>query len=139
MADIIAQITNQVLVPILLAFLTALAGIAIAKINAWGTVMKARARDELVRRLIDQVTDAASAVTAGLKQEIVDDLKAAADGGKLTADQIAEIQAKALARIKLLLGRETLELLQSITPSVDDYLKQKIEEQVVQLKSLLHE
>ena len=135
--QVMSKIATEVLVPALIALLTVLAGLMVDLIRTWAASIKARAMNETISRIIGQVTDAASAVVAALQQEVVDDLKAKSADGCLTAEEIADIRDMAMKRLKAILGQETTQALEAIVPDVEAYLRAKIEEQVVQLKSVL--
>ena len=134
----------SVLLPIFLVAVSLLAKFGIDALRVWLDSIKQRLAKSLEKEdaeiaglILDQVTELADGIVAYLEQRYVDPWKQDAQNGKLTALQVNEIQSMALGLLKGSLAPGIVERLRTVTPDVEEYLKRKLEERLVDLKTRL--
>lgn len=108
------------LMPVLVLAVTALIGLAAAYVRErWQTAKKSRTVDELEAM--------AKGTVVALQQQIVDDLKAANEDGKLTEAEKAEIQRRAMLLLQRQITEGQRKVLAGLTADISTWLEQRLE------------
>jgi len=128
------------------AALEALAPLLVALVSwaAWqgSRLISTKIDSERARVVLERLNHAAFSVVASLQQSVVDGLKAAAEDGKLTPEEIAEIKERALDEVIRHLGGEkgAAKHAASLGLEMEDFehvIETRIEAEVQQNKSTL--
>jgi hypothetical protein len=115
---------------LLLAVLGVLvAGLKFAKVylEAKTTELQTKIGNQAVNDVIDTVEDSIWTVVMQLAQETVDDLKAKASDGKLTAKEIEMLRQTAKNRAIKLMGQETYDVFKDLVADADAWMLSKID------------
>jgi hypothetical protein len=96
-----------------------------------------RFNNEALQAAIADAEKTAAAVVANLQQDLVDGWKKAAEDGKLTPDEILQLNKKALADFMTQAAKGTVDVLQKNKPNLEDYLLGLIRDQLATLKTKL--
>jgi alkyl hydroperoxide reductase subunit AhpF len=123
----------QVLVPVLA---TAVGTMLIAFANSASTYMKKKTESNLLNDYIAILCDTVVDVVQGLNQTTVQQIKDAAEDGKLTSDEIATINAQAIETVKSIVGVKGISILQLAFEDIDTLIANKIERAVVDCKNM---
>lgn len=125
---------SQAFVILFTALATAVAGVITAlstKLISWLTARtKSNEFDRYLRLLNETVVD----VVMGLNQTIVDRLKAAAQDGKLTKEEIEDISGTAKNTILEILGENAVLVLSEVFDDLESLIASKIERVVMEVK-----
>ena len=133
--DFINQLLTY-LYPILIVLIQV--GICITIVGFVGYILKVLKSKgiDLINNDLIKVEDVVVKVVKYLNQTVVDGMKEASDDGKLTDEQISEIQSKALDLIYKLLDSNTIKsLISKYGENYTDYIKVLIENSVVDVKN----
>jgi len=127
----VLTIIIQVLVPVLA---TALGTVLIALANNASSYLKQRTNSNILKRYISLLDSVVVDVVRGLNQSTVEAIKAAAEDGKLTKEEITMISAQALESVKNILGVRGIEVLRLVFEDLDALIATKIERAVGEAK-----
>jgi len=125
---------DRILTEVLIV-LVPLLGLALTAAISYGAAyLRERYKWTRETRTLDAVEDAARDTVLGLQQTIVDELKAAAEDGKLTPGEKVEIKRLAVEKLqeKLTYGQRVI--LSAITADVNGWLSDLIERTLVEHK-----
>lgn len=115
------------LMPVLVLVVTALIGLAAAYVRErWQAAKRSRTVDELEAM--------AKGTVVALQQQIVDDLKAANEGGKLTEAEKAEIQRRAMLLLQSQITEGQRKVLAGLTADISTWLEQRLEDALAEHK-----
>jgi ABC-type sulfate transport system substrate-binding protein len=121
------------LLPVLVTIIGALGSLALVYVKvliAKGRKQIASLQNEEDRKFALDVLDGAESCieTAVIttNQELVDDLKAAAEDGKLTPEEMDKAFNKTYSHAKSLMGQELREEVKKLVPDFEDWLRSKI-------------
>jgi len=101
-------------VVIVTAILGAIWGILKVKLQS---TINEKVKDDRVREVLDFLLDRADTVVTGLQQELADDLKKAAEDGKLTDEEKDELKHKAIDLLINSLTPSQAKLLETLNPT----------------------
>lgn len=133
--DFINQLLTY-LYPILIVLIQV--GICIVIVGLVGYILKVLKSKgiDLINNDLIKVEDVVVKVVKYLNQTVVDGMKEASDDGKLTDEQISDIQSKALDLIYKLLDSNAIKsLISKYGENYTDYIKVLIENSVVDVKN----
>jgi hypothetical protein len=117
------------LAPLLLALLTLASAYAAKLINA-------KVRNEYARGALLRLNDAVATVVRETQQTTIEDLKAASEDGRIDPEELEEIQANSLQRVRVYLGKRGVSELERVfdRDAIEEAIKAKIEAAVLDLK-----
>lgn len=101
-------------------------------------MLKEKVKHDELKALIDRVQNTATIVVQSLNQTMVDDLKAAAEDGKLTQEEKTRIKDSALMSLLNTLNDQGKELLKETFGDLNEYLTKLIESKVGEAKKGLN-
>ena len=127
-------ITNLVTV-FLIPVAGALAGFIVKWLNAKAENLKTMTNNEKVNHYIDILNETVCDVVVSLNASTVEKLKAAAADGKLTPEEIAEIQDDAITRVVDIIGPTGIEVLGQAFDDLDTMIASKIDRWVEEVKA----
>jgi hypothetical protein len=109
-----------------------ISGIKFAKayIDAKTAEIASKIKDTNIKNAITSAEDCVSTVVLEMAQTVVDDLKSKSADGKLTPDEIKQIQADALAKIEKLVSSDVFNTIDTIFGDAEAWIKSKIEAEV---------
>jgi len=124
----------SVLLPILLALITAAGTLALYGIK----ILTAKAKAKLdsitdendrkyTRDILKQAEDFISTAVIETNQTIVDNLKRANEDGKLTPEEISQAFGSTATKVQELMGEDFKEALSEVIPNTEAWIKSKIE------------
>lgn len=91
-------------------------------------------KDQNVKNAISSAEDCITTVVLKFSQTVVDDLKAKSADGKLTADEIKQIQQNSLAEVEKLISSDIFNTIDTVFGDAESWIKCKIEAEVKKLK-----
>lgn len=97
--------------------------------------LKGKTKNEAIQSALSEAEKIADQTVLGLKQTLVDGLKAAHADGKLTAEEITTVSGKALSLFVDSVSVKTIETLDANIEDVEGYIKNLIESRIAKLKS----
>jgi len=115
------------LAPIVAGLIATLISVGLVRLNAW---LKAKGNLESLA----VATDVVAATVSELSATVVKDIKAAAEDGKLTPQEAAEIKMSAVARVKQQLPKGVIKASTVMVGNFDAYVRGKIEQEVAAAK-----
>ncbi|MCX5909958.1 MAG: hypothetical protein NTY64_22980 [Deltaproteobacteria bacterium] len=119
----------------LLPQLLPLLGIILAVLATWGiAILKTKIGNDFAKTALDQVDQVTTAVVGHISQTLADGMKTVASDGKLTEAQKIQLKATAIGEIQNLLSTEVKGAAEKAVTSLQAYIAQKIEEQVLAQK-----
>lgn len=130
MYDILIRIISEGVVPLVIAGFGILGGQVLFR-------LKSKLKNENIKMALDQIAKITKAVVLNLNQTVVANIKSKSDDGKLTAEDIRDVKAKAITLIKAQAQNEFLDLLEKNTIDVDSLLDSSIEASVFESKTVL--
>jgi len=106
---------------------------AVAEAARW---IRSRVRNEYAQGALLRLNDAVATAARELAQTTVADLKAAAQDGKLTEEEVEELRAKAAANTRAYLGKKGVAELERVVGAkeIEAFIQAKIEAAVHDLK-----
>lgn len=112
-----------IIIPAATTAITILVGWGIHELRKY---VKKKTGNETVMFAFDRLADLTQTTVAELNQTF----KRASEDGKLTADEIKEIQYTAISRVKSQIPTDVKDILDKATGDLDKWVKSKIEEAV---------
>lgn len=134
--DIINILIQTGLFGVLLGLVLSGIKFAQAFIDAKTAEIISRIKDTNIKNAVISAEDCVSTVVLEMSQTVVDDLKSKSADGKLTADEIKQIQEDALAKIEELVSSDVYNTLNTIFGDAEAWIKSKIEAEVKKTKLL---
>lgn len=124
----------QILVQLLIAVLTAFAGLAVYGLKMVVNWLKIKIENALdvtdkvyADKILSIALDAIETAVVETNQTYVDNLKQAKEDGKLTKEEISQAMQMSYSKAKQLMGDKIYEALKDIIPNVNDWITAKIE------------
>jgi len=127
----------EALIPILVAFLTALIGYAIAFLKKKTELIKDEQLRNIIQRALDEANEVADQAILATQQKFVDNIKKAREDGKLTKEEAKEAMDMAISYFKTHITDENLKILEKLYIDVDKWLEDFLEAKLGQLKYVL--
>ena len=127
----------EALIPILVAFLTALIGYAIAFLKKKTELIKDEQLRNIIQRALDEANEVADQAILATQQKFVDNIKKAREDGKLTKEEAKEAMDMAISYFKTHITDESLKILEELYIDVDKWLEDFLEAKLGQLKYVL--
>jgi hypothetical protein len=112
----------------------ALATFIVKWVNAQAEQIKAKTNQEKINHYIDILNQTVAEVVVSLNASTVDALKAAAQDGKLTPEEVEEIKGDAIDTIYAILGNAGLSILELAFDDLDALVAVKIDKAVEKAK-----
>lgn len=135
---LLAIFTSEAFINAVVAAIVAIIGVlakhAIAFIEAQTEHMKTKTKNEELKNLLDQLDDRASKVVLVLEETIVKELRDKTSDGKLSADDIADIQTRARELMIQTLSEESVVLLEQSVGNLEEYITILLEAALANLK-----
>ena len=132
--DIFSILIQSGLFGVLLGLVLSGIKFAQAYIDAKTAEITSRIKDTNIKNAVISAEDCVSTVVLEMAQTVVDDLKSKSDDGKLTADEIKQIQADALEKVEKLVSSDVYNTLDTIFGDAEAWIKSKIEAEVKKIK-----
>jgi hypothetical protein len=134
-ADVLNVILQSGLLGVLLGLVVS--GVKCAKtyIDTKTAESASKIKDTNINNAVNISENCVSTVVLEMAQTVVDDLKAESADGKLTEDEIKQIQADSLAKIEKLITSDVYNTLGSVFVDANAWIKSKIEAAVKELKA----
>lgn len=131
----------EILMPVALAAISALASIATYALKIFADKTKIQAStiaDDKARGIAySLISDAQTAITTAVletNQTLVNDLKLASSDGRLSQEEVTKAWNKTYERTKALLGEQILEELRKILPDAETWIIANIEATIARHK-----
>lgn len=125
---------NVVITSIIIPVLVALVALFVQYTSAKAAGLKAQLHNEEVSKYVDIAEDAVVTAVGAVSQVLVDTLKSMSENGQLTEAQKAEAFAEARNRALAIMGIAGKEAVKELYGSFDDWINNKIDYYVGQLK-----
>ena len=119
---------------VLLGLIVSAIKFAKAYIDAKTAEITSKITDTNIKNAINRAENCVTTVVLEMAQTVVDDLKSKSADGKLTDDEIKQIQADALAKVKQLVSTDVYNTLGIVFGDVEAWIKSKIEAEVKKTK-----
>jgi hypothetical protein len=132
--DIFNMLINSGLFAILLGLVISAIKFAKSYLDAKTAETTAKINDTNIKNAISSAEDCVTTVVLEMSQTVVDDLKAKSADGKLTEDEIKQIQADSLAKIEKLITSDAFNTLDTVFGDAEAWIKSKIEAEVKKYK-----
>jgi len=103
-----------------------------------GELIQARVDNEALRSVLLRLNDAVVTAVKDLEQTVVDEVKAAAEDGRISREERRRIKEKAVRHVKSYLGPKGLKELGSVLGlwdlAIEDFIGSKVEAAVLDLR-----
>lgn len=135
---LLAIFTSEAFVNAVVAAIVAIIGVlakyGVAFIEAQTEHMKTKTKNEELKNLLDQLDDRAAKVVLVLEETIVKELREKTADGKLTKEDVEEIQAKSKEMMIQTLNEESVVLLENAIGDLENYFTILLEAALANLK-----
>lgn len=121
--------------PLLILLITIITAYVVKLINKICDDTTSKTNNEMLNYAIDAVNSISVTVVKALNQQIVDDLKAKSEDGKLTIDEIRMIKTDAINTIKESLTDTVKETIETAYGDLDQYISNAIESAISDVKN----
>lgn len=117
---------TQVILAIVSAVLVPMVGVAVNALNTWLKAKAEQVKEQTNREVLDKYVDLATSITSQvvdyLNTTMVNDMKIAAEDGRLTQEEAENIMLQAKQNILSMIGDAGQEALQNVFGDLDELL-----------------
>lgn len=128
------EMLMNVLINILLSFLTLGGAYIIYLVNKLIIYLKQKTKSEELTNALNQVNKLAETTVKSIEQTVAKEIREAVKDGKVTKDELKKLSNKAFEEIIKSLSPEYLSVLENGMGNIDIYVTNLIEQKVLELK-----
>lgn len=132
--DIFNVLIQSGLFAVLLGLVVSAVKFAKSYIDAKTAETTAKIKDAYIKNAVSSAEDCVTTVVLKMAQTVVDDLKVKSADGKLTDDEIKQIQSDSLAEVEKLVSSDVYNTLGTVFGDTEAWIKCKIEAEVKKIK-----